>query len=458
MKYKKIKAVVLCLLIISSIYQTIMLWFDNVSDRNFFYSLIDKATVRLKDSKTSMDKQYMISPKQLGVYLGASDKDFTILKKGDMEYDYNIIYSECIKVIIKAINKDNLSKTKINKEELWEDRGIVFNLPLSISNADLAKDLNINQSAFEGLSSLKSIVIIPAKEKNNFLKVFLIDELTNDIYGFTLAEKEVRESNIILNDLISKAENKNMPIYISTLKNDIDLFEGNILLPLASENMTYCSSLKLSTPYVLNNTFQKEKLEKYINSFFVNPNVKWTTQNNDVMIYGDDNALVRYNKNGLLEYSSIVNNQYSAQSISDSFNVAERFLKIDSLLFEDGYYLIKYIEEKDKAIFYYGYSYEGFPLHLEDKLLSDNNMKYPIEIIVEKGKVVKCKRLVLDIKETGKDEALNSQFEDYLDVFVKRNKVEKEQLEDMYLGYVKKGENAKMMWVIKFQGELYELE
>lgn len=454
MKKSVAKSFILVLLIIASIYQIITLWFDDVSDRNFFYSFIDKVAVIIGEPLGEVDKEYMSAPRMLGVFIGASDKDFTIIEKKSSDYD--MILSESMKAFSKVLSEGELEDV-YEEEALWQSRGLIFSLSLPMSKDDLASDLDVSVATLGDLSLVRTMGIIPAKVKTDKIKVYFIDEQTNKVFVFVLEEKELRECNKKINSYINKMEGKGFPPYISSLKNDIELFGENVLLPLPTDNDLHYNSFSIKNPFITDENFANEDLENFVNGFFDNPNVKWTIKTSNGMIYGDDNALVKYSNNGVFEYSSILSNNDSLLDLSERFNVAESFLTNDILLSTQGYYLDSYIKRDGKTTFYYEYEYDGLPLFMEEFQQQTNNKYYPMEITIENGKVVKYKRVLIAINELEGQEVFNSQFEEALNSFVVRFNVRKGQLEDMYLGYVKKENKYELMWIIKYNGKAYLL-
>lgn len=456
MKKTVTKSIILSFLIIMSIYQIITLWFDNVSDRNFFYSVINQVASFINEPQTQVNKEYMINPRILGVHLGASNKDFTIFKRG--ENDYQAILDDSIKTIIKVVEKGKLEGVYEESDFLWENRSLIFSLSMPMSKKALASDLDVDVAAFGDMSVVNSLGIIPASDKNNQVKVYFISGGIRQIYVYTLSVNELQDENTKLLAHIEKATQSEYPAYISSLKNKIEFFNENVLLPVESNSTYYYSELKLETPFINQQGFDTEALENYINQFFENPNLKWTIEYDNVIIYGDDNALIKYSKNGLVEYNGIQNRSNTNQTLSSNYNIAEQFLKKDFLLVNLDYYLSHYEEKDGKTIFYYRYGYNELPIHLNQEMLLNNKLTYPLEITVENGKVVKYRRLLIELKSFSSQEVINSQFINALNQYVDEYKVTKGQLEDMYFGYVNNEGQLKLMWIIKSQGKYYFID
>lgn len=443
------KSLVLVILIIGSIYQIITLWFDNVSDRNFFYSFIENATDIVAEN-TAQTKQYMIQPRQLGVYLGASDKDFTVVNR--LNPDYEGLYGESLKAITSVMKKGRPYEVYDDDVLLWEDRGIVFCLGYSLSKADLAVDLDVNERLFNGLKTTRTIGIIPANDKNNLMKVYFIDEESQVVYMYSLSQKEVEELNDLLNSYIDKTDGKGLAAYISTFKNDIDLFKSIILLPLTTEGVFYSDEILLQTPFVTELGIDKAALEPYVNGFFTNFDVAWQIEQVDGIVYGDESVVVKYSNLGVLEYSRS-NSKNVKQNISEAFNVAQEFISKDILLSKELYYLEGYNKSGgDGYTFYYGYAYDSLPLQLEVQLSANEDKVYPMEITVENGRVKKYNRILINGQDPdGLKEVYEIKLETALNEFLDTKRVSDGEIDDMYLSYVRVDGVVSLKWILHYK-------
>ena len=87
MKRYRFKSLYLTLLIVGSMYQIIMLWFDNSSNRNFFYNFIEIVGDKENNQYADAEKSGLLIPRTIGVYLGTASQDFTVLKSTNLEYE-----------------------------------------------------------------------------------------------------------------------------------------------------------------------------------------------------------------------------------------------------------------------------------------------------------------------------------------------------------------------------------
>ncbi len=452
---RKVKSLVLGILIIGSIYQIIALWFDNVSDRNFFYSFVESATERMKDPEQGQKDKHMIEPRQFGVFLNASDKDFTVLGKTHPKYED--LFDLSIEAITTILKKGDLIQYE-EDDLLWQDRGIVFILNFPLNRVDLASDLGVSQSLFEDLSFVKSIGVIPAHENTDTMKIYFIDDKSKDIYMYTLPKKALEETNKGLNLAISQIEGKDMAAYLSTFKADYEMFRSHVLLPLQTENINYDDGVMIQKPFISGLEIDKDALKGFVNSFFSNPDVAYDLENEEGMTYGDDSAVVKYNRSGVFVYSSLSNKKNIRVSVSTAFNIAEKFIKRDSELSNGQYYLKDYKVIGDNITFYYDYGYKDIPVQLKSSWSEDDLDQYPMQITVANGIVKQYERILMKWSEQETAQVNEIRLEDALNAFLENKDVSYKKIEDMYLSYVRVGDILQLMWIIKYDGVYYPVD
>lgn len=452
---KTIKSFLLGLLIVGSLYQVVTLWSGDISDRNFFYTFIEKATDIIKTPNNAQKKEYIIRPRQLGVFLGTSDKDYTVIGS-DRSY-YEDTMDECIKVIQAILNNGKLSEVSHDDSILWKGRSFILTLNFPILRDDLADDLGVSSGVFDELSSTSTIGIIPSGDNNDLVKVYFIDANTKAIYLYSIPKKDIADDNNLLNQYINNTEGKDMPAYISSY--NTSFFDNNLLLPISSENTLYSSHLVMSIPFVVEGAFDINKLEQYVNNYFANPEVKWNAENADDIIYGDDSAVVKYNKNGVLEYSGIATGKSDSQDLSSAYNIAEEFITRDQLLSRNEYELAHYERDEESITFYYDYKFDDIPIHFANSWNDSGVKQYPMLITVENGKVTRYKRTLIAWEaDYPQNDLYDINLEGAANQFISDYKVDKGQLEDMYLSYIRDGAYAQLKWVIKYKGQYFSEE
>lgn len=440
-----IKTMLLSLLIITSIYQIGKLWFDDISNDNFFHEFIDGSTDTIISPEAK--QKHIITPNILGVYLGMPDIEFTIVKKTSKRYED--MYDQSIRILSEVFKSGKLEGKTRDSEIIWRNKGVLFSLSFTLPKDLFAQDLGIGESLLDGINSIKSIGIIPATTEHNNIVVYLVED-TNEIYMYSLDKNEIEDANDKLNRDMEQIMESEGPQYISSLKNDITLFNKDILLPIANEK--YNAELLFTTPYVAENAFLDDSLESYINNYFANPGAKWEILKGNEIRYGDDKILIKYNLNGIFEYINLEEGNNGGADIISSYNSAVKFLEKDVKLIQQEYFLTNYKVKDNSITFYYSYSSNDFPIVIDSQLKQQYELIEPMEITVTNGKVSSYKRILLEQEDFMQErEIFSASYEDAIAKFMQEYDIRKNSITDMYLGYFYENSGyATMQWIIEY--------
>ena len=459
MKKVLIKMSVLGLLIIGSLFQIVTLWFSDVSERNYFYSFIERG--KEASSDINVEKKYILTPRHLIVHLGNSTGEFTIVKRTSKEYED--LFKESMKIITAAIQKGSLTENLSDPSILWSGRSLLYDLTFPLGKEVFAKDLGVGKD-FIAPETVKEFAVLPSDLYSDSIRVVLID-VDHQLYTYSLPKEEIKESNNQIITFVNQIGQKSNPYYISSYKDGIQyregiqLFDHNVLLPLPNDNLLYHEEIYFDQPFLMNGQFDQDALENYINIFFINPGVKWKLEKENEIRFGDDRILIKYNVDGILEYSNSESSNIKTTDLSSAYQVAEAFLEKDrNLALEQGeYYLNGYEITGAEIHFYYGYSYNSFPLVIEDEIMKQYNMKQPMEITVVGNTVTNYKRfLFMQGQYIQQKQVFSSKYEEVLNQFIEDYDIDENQIQDMYLGYFWEDDNtATMQWIIWYQGNSY---
>lgn len=457
MKKNSLKSIFLTFLIISSIYQIIMLWFDNSSDRNFFYNFIEVVGEQANTQNYEISRLNLLKPRTIGVYLGTAAQDFNTIKSTST--DFSSTYEQGIQVITTVLSKGTISeKLDADDDEIWSERGILLIYDVPWEKDVLTLALGLDKAKLNGIDQITSIGIIPAKNNSNHIKVSVFSE-NKKVYIYKLNKALLEKENNSFNRKLDTMESNDNPAFISTIKDEIKLFETNILIPLRSNLTSYYKNISFTKPFIAGDQIDKEALEIYISGFFSNPDIIWITENSDVLIYGDNKVMVKYSDDAILEYTSIDQGKTIQSDIATAYSIAEQFLKHDMKISEQKYYLVDYDYDGNDITFNFGYTYNDYPLYMNKEILKQNNMISPMKITVSNAKVTKYKRILLEaMVDQGDTTTLKSMFYDVLDVFLANKSYEEGDIQDMFLGYVyAEDRKAELMWVLETNDDFYTL-
>lgn len=457
MKKTWIKTPILIILIITSIYQTTRLWFDDLSNRNFFYSFIDSENYVTPD--LYKEKSYLITPEVMAIYNINSDKDFTVIKSTRREFRDIFQYSTSL---LKEIISNGESVEQDDQENLEEQRNILMQFPFEITPDILVKDIKLNSNNnLKNITKFDEIVISPAMGTEKYLYVLFISK-GNDVSTLKIAREDISELNTSIVDKTIELEDIELPRYTSTV--DIKWFSDNLLLPI-SNNFDY-KSLYIRKPFIYNNKIDKEELTRYVNGFFTNK-YKWSFEDEDQWTYSFENVILKYNSDGIIEYTDTTNvGENNNSNVVDSFQVAQRFLERDNKLYQLEYYLDKYEVQNGCIKFYYAYKYNDYKILVSKDIKNRIGLRYPIEIEISNGKVKTYKRLVIELEENlmmQKQEfetSYNTVLNDFLTEESIEEAIEDIVIDDMYLGYYLNSQegNLEFNWMITVGDTIYRRE
>jgi len=447
-----IKIVILITLIVTSVYQTSRLWFDDQSDPSLFYRVFSSAG--LENLEAMRDAGNLITPKQLGVYLGQPNLEYTVVKKGVTHYE--TLKNESIKILTMGLNKDYYVGTLENLEPLWSNQHASIFLDFPIEQAIFARNLGIPQNAVRDIQSVATILIMPAFRNETGLNIFLEDHQTGLYHHYQVPKSEVLISNDSLAYQISNViANGNKTSFISTLKNNIPYYSRHLLLPLPSEDNRYHDPIFMRIPFVSNALVNIQELDSYVSLYFDNPDIMKAIPLENEVRYVDGNVVVRYNIDGLLEYNRIVKENASPTSLTLALTVANQFIEQDSQRMPTEYFLKTYVQEAQRTVFYYDVGFNDYPFVLTEEVKTKYGMSHAIEVTVSGDKVIKYRRILRQIDDLNpQNRTLQAKYEDILDeVIVEAGTLEVE-IEEMYLGYSWHRDIMEMSlnWVVQYDG------
>ncbi|MCF8018527.1 MAG: hypothetical protein K9L62_03890 [Vallitaleaceae bacterium] len=447
-----IKIVILITLIVTSVYQTSRLWFDDQSDPNLFYRVFSSSA--LENLEAMRDAGNLITPKQLGVYLGQPNLEYTVVKKGVTYYES--LRNESIKILTMGLNKDYYIGTVENLELLWGNQHTSMHLDFPLEKATFATNLGISLNALNSIESVETILIMPAFRNEIWLNIFLEDHVTGFYHHYQVPKTEVTISNDSLAyQLSSVIAIGNKTSFISTLKNNIPYYSKHILLPLPSEDNRYHDPIFIRIPFVSSGVVNINDLNGYVSLYFDNPDIMKAIPLEDEVRYVDGNVVVRYNTEGLLEYNRIVKENTGPTSLTLALTVANQFIEQDIQRMPTEYFLKSYVQEDQRTVFYYDVGFNDYPFVLTEEVREKYGMSHAMEVTVSGDKVIRYRRIIRQIDEMNpQNKTLQAKYEDVLDKVIVEVGTLDVEIEEMYLGYSWHMDMMEMSlnWVVQYDG------
>ncbi len=456
-----LKIIILCMLIVVSVYQTGKLWFEETSDRNFFY---DGSKTVSTAGESVLDGEDFLIPQQMGVYVGAPDIEYSLVGKGVNSYD-NLLEAAA-EVIGTTLSKGTYVGVVEDMDELWT-RHLMLVLPFAYSGDDLTTGYGVASSKAKDIEDVATFFIVPAPDDARSLHLYMEDS-KGGIYEYQINSESVFMPNEVINYYIEDvAADDSLPAYISTLKNSLALYGRTMLLPMdggdgQGNDIPYHSSIIWDVPYVSEGELDLEGIRLLVRAFFSNPDLLGIAAYEDeVRITSNDYSVsVRYNMQGILNYTAVTE-ATGPTVLTEAVAYSNNFVEKINRATDVEYYLADYEETEEGTYIYYNMGYNGFPVVLDSEAVSVYGMAYAAQVLVKGQDVVKFRALVRDIPDIlPQFEMLDMPYGTALDNIMATIGSDDVIVQDMYLGYLWNEEGARksLHWVVEVDGVNYYQE
>lgn len=450
------KSIILVVLIVASIYQTGKLWFEDISDRNFFYDTIT-------DSKTNVDSvsqsKGFIVPEQVGVYIGAPDVVYTTIAYGASSYSGVVNTSEAL---IKTVLSDGSYVGPLeNPDDLWEDQHIILILPFGLSGSEIASGFGVSDANIKDIGQADTIIIAPASEDERSLHMYIESSMSDTIQHYQINKQSALIQNEALYSYLTKVvEADNNRAYTSTRMSNSPLFHRTLLLPEVSRDIQYHSSLYWEVPLVEDGQVDEPSVRQYVRGFFDNPDVMSKISYEDEVRFTAGNVIVRYTNEGQLDYTSNTGVTGSPE-LYEAIAIAQQFINSKADLSSFEYHLSGYAYGPDDLTIYYSYGYNGFPIVMDMASKDYYRQPYSISVKVRGNEVVHYRSLVREVPALlPQFESLDLSYGSALDDLLDEIGALSGPITDMYLGYKwsEASSEMKLHWVVEVDDDLYFVE
>ncbi|WP_250278604.1 hypothetical protein [[Clostridium] colinum] len=436
------KNFIIIFLIFLAIYQTTGLWFEEFSTHSFFYLSRNKVI----NNNIQKDTQYLTE----SILINTGNNKFIRKYNNISNTDYKKIFDEVIYTCIK--NGDFYYLNNFSIDEVLNNKSVIYTYSFNIKGEDASKIFNINGNHFSKIKEFDTIIILPIISEKYNIKTIFLSSKTSEAY-----EIKINKDNLSHNVLNAINEFNNLEpksfYYISSEESGISLFSKNQFLPKAKEDSFNVNNILAINPLEQDGGILLSESEKYVNIFFDNPITKTSSFINNTYTYNDQNIIVKYYPNGVLEYvkykSSLNDNQ------GNPYKIALQFLGKDTNI-KNEYYLKDYKMEENKTTFYFDYKINNFPIMLSNEKKEETGMQSMIEITIEDNIVSKYKRIIYDFVVQEDYITVEKSFIKAIDSFLLNNK-NNDYIDEMKLIYNFNNVNEPICirWLIGVKDEVY---
>jgi hypothetical protein len=448
---KILKSGILVVLILLCLYQAVGLWTDELESRVDFLPFNNNSdTIDLFD-----DAIYLLAPDKLGLYIDGDVSDFTLIRKTSVFYDR--LFRASSGILLEALTNGELFAKNVDNKELFNSRSLFYTLHKSISKELFVESFQLEEDLLEGIDYVTSFGII-LSNSNDTMFIYLLDEddMSNVYRVDTDNTNTFMESIVFYLDQIG-GNLEALTLYDSSIVDEINGFDQHILLPTDENRWSYIEDVYFYTPFVNIDGFLEEGIENYVNGF--EPGAKWSINQEDRVLYGNDDTLMSYNEDGVFNYEMFLDLNKDSVGLMDSFIIASSFVQKDQEIKNQEIYLKDYQETDQGYMFFYGYSFNDFPMIMDQALLDTYEMEYPMVVEVKGDEIVFYKRILIAMEDII--QARDSYSGDYAEALAifEESITPTEPISDMFLGYYwQSKDEASMRWIINYRNRFYSID
>lgn len=439
------KNFIIAFLMFLAIYQTAELWFENFSSHNFFS--FQESKIELKDIGYTLER----------LIINEGNNRIVCRLNDINQSDTKITLDNTIATVISK--GEFLGTTPLDWREILDNRCIIYKYNYVIQGTELKNMLGINKKGSD-INKFNSIIITP-NMSTGLVRVGFVDSVEENVYNYEFRKTALAED--AFNVINSYSTSEDDIYYISSLQNGFDIFDENTFIPRWQGQTTQYQCIDINNPVMEEGVISPALAEKYAGIYFDNPASKWGTELNGVYTYSDENTVVKFYKNGLLEYSGYQssNAQGSEDSFYNNYIVATNFLLQDSNI-KNEFYLTGYEKAEGRSIYRFDYRINDFDIVLSDDLKANTGLESAIEVVIDSSRVTKYRRYICDYALQENQTDINVDFLEAVDsVYSDIESVSGEEVADdvsrLELCYVvdNRIEKADLYWIIDVGGNTY---
>lgn len=405
-----IKNLSIVLLVMAAMLQTGYLWFGANFGHNFFYSVRALAS----EPEDNQEKMFFSSPY----------RQISKVSANDFRIRYNYLNTTAIKQNRDQVMKELIQNGKLVSEDglNWNDvikrQCIIYDYALPIQTDIFAESFNYKlQKNLSDVGSFEQMIVVPTKNIDNVITVYLINQERKRSYEFAVKVKKSVNDELWLyieDNIVSELS------YISSAESLGRSETVNSFIPnMSNQDFSYNTVYVQNPYYTAGSLLSLQGVEREVDMFFDNPAAKITDtdKSGKWFRYSDDTTVVMYYETDIVEYSKYyppTKAKNSSTSLLDSYSSAIRFINKDTNVTND-YYLRRYEENQKGYTFYFDYAINNFPIKIPDSLVSETGLTNMIEITVENERVVNYKKYAYTLELSQTYEKITENYLEFID-------------------------------------------
>lgn len=388
MKYNKLSDLAIFVLVVAAVFQTGKLWLGNTESHNFFYSLYSGIGKEVDETNKN---NLVIEPEKTVV--GYGNRKFNMLYTDNESNSITKLSESVIKDVF--LNGEFVSVSKINWEDYIDGKAVVLKYSFNISAREYMSGYGVNNKGFlENVAGINYVVVVPGSGSSDVTRCYFIDNSTSEACMFTLSGVD---SPFLLYNAIQNMQysDKDAIEYISTVQSGMNIFES-IYVPQWLDGEYMYNTVKVINSFEdERGNIDREKLGACANGFFANYVSGEDASNvNDMYTFSNNNTIVKYYENGVLEYYNYdIGTTNTEQSISSAYTISKEFIKKDSFIKND-IYLSSVDKRNEGLVLCYDYALNDIPIRFSKTFSEEIGMEHAIEVVVSNDNVKRYKRYI----------------------------------------------------------------
>ena len=454
MKKDWIKNIGIVVLGLTLVYQTGMLWFGRNFGQVLWYNLRNAVAFGQRT-----DEEGAFMPE--AVIAGYGDKFYRVIRS---EKSFKTI-SQTMEGAMEALAESGLRGEAVQADwnGILESKCVIYKFPVSVSAYDYFARFGKRAASrlSENSGSFDYIVISVQSDGSSHTDFHFIDSVSGMGETFVLEDNELSAGVYSESESFRTNVSRAIPC-ISSTENGFKLFKGNVFIPQWGGGDYYDSILYSRDPFVSGGEFSEKLLNEYTDSFFSEFSVKRESRD-DYMgthMFSDDNVVVKYYKNGVLEYFDYGTEEASEQTVASAMGKAKDFLLLDKNLVT-GCFLTDVKTKSEGLVFYFDYEADDYPIELSDEIKKAGDLESAIEVTVKNNKVKRYRRYMRNFYLSPNTSVINTDFTYAMENIIARHMEDggSPEPEDLYLAYTADGGDMYFMnWYAQISGIKYKCE
>lgn len=457
MKKNTIMNNLIVFLAITGIYQTSILWLNQVSGKTIPDFISD--SINFLNKEDIQQGNVLLATRYA---IGIGDGFFSLYYPDNV--GESLFLEETNNILDEILSDRNIhfQDGKANWKELLKNKTVILQYDFLVKGSDyLSNYINIKENQLP--DEFDYLIIMPAERLGAESKAYFINSITDEAVCYTTNKSQIAPA---FHDYLYRTSDE--LTYISTSERmNSSILERNLFLPQWANLPYVYNYINEVSVFGQAGAVNQVVLESVVKNFFNNFSMDWNSSSEvDDFMFSDNETIVRYNPNNQsLEYFnySTYGNVSEHLNLLDGYQISCNFLKNDPSLTTD-IYLTNIAKNNEETIYSFDYVVNNIPVILSETTKENLNRDYAISVTIKNDVVKNYKRYMVNyVADTSTSYDLTVPFIDAIDSSIKSYKAIDttivSRVNDIYLGYYIDSVNDNTLkWFIDLYDNLFIID